>query len=166
MNCCHNVWSERRFDELPTLPCHSKLCPQQSLRCCCSENNDYYRLYQSNLCLKPGPASGDLLCVRLFMNPALSSWFPFEVFDNICDISLRAIYACFFKCGIEQSSSRTYKWFTCEIFFVTRLFANKNNFGSRPAFAKNSLRASLPKITGFAISGSFFKQWKCRLLRN
>src|SRR6266498_5414785 len=166
MNSCHNVWSKCGFEKLPTLLCHSKLWPQQSLSCGRAESNDYLGLYQSNLCLKPRPASGDLLRVGLFMNPALSPWFPFEMFDNICDISLGAINTSFFKCCIEQFSSRAYKWFTREILFVTRLFANKKNLRTTAAFAKNSLCASLPKIAGFAISSSFFKRWKCKLFRN
>jgi hypothetical protein len=44
-----------------------------------------------------------------------------------------------------------------EVFFVAGLFADKKNFSAPRAFAEDGLRATLPEIASFAISGRIAK---------
>ena len=98
------------------------------------------------------------------MNTTFAARLPFEVLDDVGEVSLRAIDASFFERIVEQTSCRANKWFALEIFFVTGLFADEKNFSATRAFAKDSLRATLPEVAGFAVSSSVTKRFK-RFLR-
>src|ERR1700750_3377520 len=99
--------------------------------------------------MQPGTTGSYLLGIRFFMNPAFAPRFPFEMFDYIGDISLRAVNAGFFQGAVKQSSGGTNKRFPAEILFVARLFTNEHDPGPATAVAKNSLCPSLPEIAGF-----------------
>jgi hypothetical protein len=91
------------------------------------------------------------------MNAAFATRFPFEMFDNIGDVSLRPIDARLDKRIIKQPTGGTNERLAREIFFVAWLFADEHDCRALASFAEDSLRASFPKVAGFAIGRGRFE---------
>jgi hypothetical protein len=91
------------------------------------------------------------------MNAAFATRFPFEMFDNIGDVSLRTIETSFVERAIKQAAGGTNKRFAREIFFIAWLFADKQNCGTFASFAEDSLRSPFPKVASFAIGRRSFE---------
>ena len=68
---------------------------EQGLRCGRAETNDDVRLYQTDFGFQPGTAGSDLARIGFFVNAAFTAWFPFEMLDDIGDVSFAAIDAGF-----------------------------------------------------------------------
>ena len=90
------------------------------------------------------------------MDAAFAARFPFEMFDNIRDVGLFAIDARRFHRIVEQATGWSDERFAREIFFVTRLLADKQDVCSPGTFAKNRLRSFLPEVAGTAAGGCVF----------
>ena len=91
------------------------------------------------------------------MNAALASWFPFEMLDDVGDISFLTINAGFFKGFVEQFAGWTNKRFAFEVFIVAGLLTNEEDFGIASARAKDGLRAAFIEIASLAIGRGFTK---------
>jgi hypothetical protein len=107
----------------------------------------------------------EISCVWFFMNTTLAARFPFEMLDDVGDVSLRAINVSFFECIVKQTTCWANKGFALEVFFITWLFADEENFSATRAFAKDRLRATLPEVAGFAVGSGVTKRFKRFLLR-
>lgn len=116
------------------------------------QRDNNFGLDQYNLGLEPGMTGGNFLRVRLLVDPAFSPRLPFEVFDNISDVSLRTIDSGFLEGRIEQPSGWADEGFTGKIFFIARLFPNEHYAGPKASLAKNGLSAPQPKIASLAVS--------------
>src|SRR5437764_1157708 len=106
-----------------------------------------------------GACRGEAIVVG-FDDVVLLCALTFVLLEHVGEVRLRAIDASFFERIVEQTSCRANKWFALEIFFVTGLFADEKNFSATRAFAKDSLRASLPEVAGFAVGSSVTKRFK------
>jgi hypothetical protein len=87
------------------------------------------------------------------VNAAFAARLPFEVFDNIGDVSLFAIDTCLLERAIKQTAGWTDERFAGEILLVARLFADKHDACATAPFAENGLRSFLPEIAGLAAGG-------------
>jgi len=72
---------------LSALFADSEFWIQQRLSRSGAEANDDFGFNQTNLSLKPRPASGNFSGVRFFMNASLAARFPFEMLDDVGDVS-------------------------------------------------------------------------------
>ena len=86
-----------------------------------------FGLTNSDFSLEPGTASRDFAGIGFLMNAAFSAGFPFEMFDNIGDVSLRTIDTGFVQRIVKKSAGGADKRFAREIFFVAWLFADEND---------------------------------------
>ena len=69
----------------------AKLWTEQCLGGSGAQGHDYFWFDDGNLRLEPGTASRNFLSVWFFMDASFAARLPLEMFDNICDVSLRAI---------------------------------------------------------------------------
>jgi hypothetical protein len=83
---------------LAALPGDFEFGPKQSLGGSGSEANDHLGFDQTDFGFEPGTAGSDFASIRLFVNATFAARFPFEMFDYVGDVSLRAIDA-----GFDQS---------------------------------------------------------------
>ena len=81
------------------------------------------------------------------MNSALSSRLPLKMLHRIGDVHFLAINPGFFECLIHDFPCRSDEWFACDIFVITRLFADEHNRRALWAFSKHRLRGALVKMT-------------------
>src|SRR6266498_3008750 len=153
MNGGHYVGSKSGFYKLSTLFGYAKFWAEQCLSCGGAENHNYLWLNKCDLGLEPGTASRNFLSVRFFVDAAFATRLPLEMFDNISDVSLRAVDAGFFQGVIEQATGGTNEWMASEIFFIAGLFADEHDHRAAAPFAEDGLRASFPEVAGFAIGG-------------
>src|SRR6478672_9421262 len=121
----HEVGRKSRFNELAPLFGDAKFWTEQSLRRGGAEGHNYFWFDYGDFSLEPGTASRDFAGVGFFMNAAFATRFPFEMFDNIGDVSLRTIETSFVERAIKQTAGRTDKRFAREIFFIAWLFADE-----------------------------------------
>ena len=73
----------------------------------------------------------------------------------IRDINLFAIDSGFFERLIHDFPSGSYKWFTGDIFGISRLFADQHDRCALGTFAKHRLRRALVEVTRRALSRRF-----------
>jgi len=149
----HYVRRESGLNEFPTLFGDAKFRTEQRLSSSGAERNDHLRFDDGYLGFKPGTTGGNFLTVRFFMNAPFATRFPLEVFDNIRDVGLRTIDAGLGKRVVKKPAGWTNERFAREIFFVTRLLADKQDGGATTPFAEHCLSAAFPKVTRFAIGG-------------
>src|SRR6266550_4867534 len=121
----HDVGCESRFNKLAPLFGDAKFRTEQRLRRGGAEGHNYFWFDYSDFSLEPGTASRDFAGVGFFMNAAFATRFPFEMFDNIGDVSLRTIDTRLDEGIIKKPSCGTDERFTREIFFVAWLFADE-----------------------------------------
>lgn len=156
MNGSHHVRGEGGFEKFAALFGDAKLWAEQRLGRSRTERHDHVRFDNRELGFEPGAAGSDLGGVGFLVNAAFAARFPFEVFDNIGDVSLFAFDACFPQRAIKQAAGRTDKRFSGEVFFVAGLFADKHYASAAAPFTKNGLRSFLPEIAGLATGGGSF----------
>ena len=148
----HYIRSQCRFEELAALFSNSKLGTEQRLRGRRTERHDHRWFDDGKFRFEPGPTRGNLECVWFFVYAPFAARLPFEMFDNIGDVSLFAIDAGVLQRLIEQTTGWSDEGFARQIFFVARLFADKQHDRPPSAFAENGLCSAFPKIATFAIS--------------
>src|SRR4051812_37865904 len=123
----HYVRGESGLDEFAALFGDAKFRPQQRLSSGGAESHDHFRFDYSDLSFEPWTAGPDLLPVRFFVNAAFATWFPFEMFDHIGDVSLPSIDSGLFERIVKQTAGWTNKRFALEVFFIARLFTDKHD---------------------------------------
>ena len=163
MDCSHHKRCNRRFNKLAAMLRDAKVAPEQGLRRGRSEANHNPRLKDRDFRIQPWTAGGNLSGIGLFVNTALASRLPFEVFDRIGHINFRSIDSCFHQSFVEQCSGGTDKWLALEVFLVPGLFPYKNHFGVWSALAKDRLRSALPKVASLAVFCRFLQRRDSRV---
>jgi hypothetical protein len=92
------------------------------------------------------------------VDTAFAAWFPFEVFDNIGDVSLFAIDAGCFECIVEQATRWANERSARKIFFVAGLLTYKHDFHAPGPLAKDGLRPGFPEVAGLAMGCGAFER--------
>src|SRR6266508_2113898 len=151
MNGGHYERSKSGFYKFSTLFGYAKFWAEQCLSCSGAEDYNYLWFNKRDLGFEPRTASRNFLSVRFFMDAAFATRLPFKMFDNICDVSLRAIDTRFVERIIKKPTGGTNEGMSLKIFFIAGLFANEHDHRAAAAFAEDGLRASFPEVAGFAI---------------
>src|SRR6267143_5034597 len=99
----HYVGSEGRFDKFAALFGDAKFWTKQRLRRSGAEGDNNFWFDYSDFSLEPGTASRDFAGVWFLLNAAFATRFPFEMFDNIGDVSLRPVDTGLDQCVIKQT---------------------------------------------------------------
>src|SRR4030095_16032312 len=121
----HYMRSESGFSELSALFGHTKFCAEQGLSRGGAEGHNHFRFYYRDLSLEPGTACGNFLSVRFFVDAAFATRLPLKMFDNISDVSLRAINSSFDERLIKKPAGGTDERFSSEILFIARLLSDE-----------------------------------------
>lgn len=133
-----------RVEKLPPLPGDEEVFPPQGLGGSRAEGDDQFRSQDSKLGLKPWATGGDFAGIRLLVEAALSGRLPLEMLHCIGDVGFPSIEAGGFENTIEESSRRTDKGFSFDVFPVSRNFADQDDLRVFGSFAKDGLGAVLP----------------------
>src|SRR5882672_1958803 len=149
----HYVRSKSGFDEFSALFGYAKCWTEQRLGRSGAESHNHLWLDQRDFGLEPGTASSNFLSIGFFVNAAFATRLPFEMFDNISDVSLRAIDTRFVERIIKKPTGGTNEGLSRKIFFIAGLFADKHHHSAATAFAEDSLRTSFPEVASFAAGG-------------
>src|SRR5205085_5829971 len=115
-----------RLQNFAALASNAKLRSEDRLRRRRAHANEQARPNDSELRFEPGPARSDLARVRLLVDAALATRFPFEMLHRVGDVNLRPIDPRFLERAIENFSRRTDEWFAGEVFLVAWLFAQQH----------------------------------------
>src|SRR4051812_40661226 len=94
-------------DELPVLRADTKASTEQSLSRRGAKAHEDLRSDQLELGFEPGKARADLSRVGLLVQTALTARHPFEVLDDVADVSLLSLDARLLKRTVEQVPRRT-----------------------------------------------------------
>lgn len=148
-------WRESERKDPSSLLCYAKCSPQESLRRGGSKTHDQLRMYQLDLRFEPRHTGPDLGRIRLCVNPPLATRLPFEVLDNIGDISSGAIDARFGQSLIEDFSRGPDERMTGKVLVIAGLLPCQQQIGLRETFAEYSLRSTLPERTCLTTSRDF-----------
>jgi hypothetical protein len=84
------------------------------------------------------------------MDPALPARLPLKMFHRVRHKDLGSVDASLFKRSIHNFAGGTNERLTRDVFVIPRLFAYQHHRCAFVAFAKNSLRRALIKMTGRA----------------
>jgi len=87
----HYVGRQSGFEKLAALFGHAKFWTKQRLGRGGAKRHYHFRFDECNLSFEPGTAGRDFLRVGFFMNTTFAARLPLEMFDDIGDVSLRAI---------------------------------------------------------------------------
>src|SRR5581483_12293760 len=98
----HHQGSQRRRHKLSALARDPKFLSEQRPGRCGSETNDDAGPDERDFGIQPGPAGADLFCVRLAVNPTLSTRLPFEVLYNIFGVNLAPVDSDLIQNGIKK----------------------------------------------------------------
>src|SRR6185369_2741457 len=146
MNGGHHIRSESGFNELSALFGHKKFWAEQGLSCGGAEGHNHFWFDYSDLSLKPGTTGGDFLSIRFFVDAAFATRLPLKMFDNIGDVSLRAIDSSFYEGFIEEPTGGADERFSSEILFIARLLSDKQHRRAAATFTEDGLRSELPEV--------------------
>ena len=100
------------------------------------------------------------------MDAALPALFEFEVFDRVRNIDLAPVDGGIAKRTVEQLARRSDKRVPLQVFFVSRLLANHENFGFGRPFAEDGLRGMEIEIAAVASLHALLQDGQSLLLRN
>jgi hypothetical protein len=77
---------------------------------------------------------------------------PFEMFNNVRNVDLRAVDASLIQSLIQNFPRRSDEWMPGQVFLISRLFAYEHYLGLRWTFSENRLRGIFPEIAGPTIT--------------
>lgn len=119
--------------------------------------NDLY------LSTQPRRASPDLDHIWLFVKPAFTARrrLPFEMFHDICHVSLFSIDAGLFQSTVKKAARGTDKGVPFDVLFITGNFTDEHQVGRNFSLTKNRLRADLIKLTALTIGGRISQRRIC-----
>jgi hypothetical protein len=110
-----------------------------------AQANEGFRMNDPNLCFQPWPAGSDLSRGGLFMDAAVSPWFPFKVFNGVCNITIGASNPCLRQRPVEKFSSGPDQRPSFAVFMISRLLTNQHDSGRRFAVTEDCLRRIFPE---------------------
>jgi hypothetical protein len=116
--------------------------------------------------VEPRPARANLLHVRLFVNPALPSRLPLEVFDHVGEIHATPFDVRLYQSFVEHSTCRADEGSPLDVLSVAGLLTNEHDLGGPRALSEHGLRAGLPQIACPAGGGSLSQRRQTATYRN
>src|SRR5947209_17113027 len=125
---------------------HAEITSQNSLGGSCSQQDDYFRLHNSDLGIQPGTAGRDLRSAGLLMNAALAARLPLEMLHNVGYVHVFAVNTGFSQSFIQHRACRSHKWPSGKVFFISRLLAYHHHSRAAAAFTEDGLCAQLPQV--------------------
>ena len=152
MHSCYDVWSQGRLHEL-AMPSHNaEILAQQGLRGSGAQAHQNFRFHYRELCVQPGTAGIDLPVARFLVDASFSAliWRPVEMLHHIRNIYITSRDANLCQSLIKQPSGRTHEGMTSEIFSISGLLANEDDFSMCAPFAEHRLGGSFPKVASLA----------------
>ena len=123
-----------------------KLGPRSAWAAVAPEAHEDLRLDQAQLRIQPRPAGGDLLEIRLLVDPALASRLPVEVFHDVRDVHLVAVDAGLVQRPVEQLAGRADERPPLDVLPIARLFADEYDLRLGGALAEDRLGCPLPEV--------------------
>src|SRR5256884_2453753 len=152
MHSCYDVWRQGRLHEL-AMPSHNaEILAQQGLRGGSAQAHQNFRFHYRELCVQPGTAGIDLPVARFLVDASFSAliWRPVEMLHHIRNIYITSRDANLCQSLIQQLSGRTHEGMTSEIFSISGLLANEDDFSMCAPFAEHRLGGSFPKVASLA----------------
>ncbi len=154
MHSGDNVRCEFVRDQFSASFRHFERTTQQALRGRRTQANDDFRLDNGDFGFQPRPARKNFHLVRLSVNSPFAARLPFEVLHRVGDIDLATIDSRDIESLVENTTRWPNERPSFQVFFIARLFANKEHSGLAATFAENCLCAELIEIATGASSGS------------
>lgn len=166
VNSGHDVWSKRRWHELPSVLRDAEFPAKQRLRRRSAETNDHLRMSHPNLSLQPRTACFNFGISWLLVNPALTAFGrrPAEMFHSIGHINIFKTNSSLVERFVENPPRGPDKRVAGHVFFVTRLFSDQHDRRMRITFSENRLRGIFPQVATSALSGCVSKAFDRRFL--
>src|SRR5262245_47906204 len=124
---------------------------EERLRRSCPQTHDRLWFDDRQFHVQPGPAGGDMVRTRLFVDAPLAARLPVEVFHDVGDVDLLTIQACRFERAIEQLTGGADERTARSIFLIPRLFADEHHPRPPGAFSEDRLRGPLPQLAGMTV---------------
>ena len=143
MNRGDDARSEFRLEAVTAGFTDAKIGAEQRLSRGCSKTYDHRRLDAGNFFFEPGPARPDFHGVGFSMKAPFAARHPFEMFHNVCDVSLAAIDLGPGEALIQQAASRADKRAPRQILLVAWRLANEHQPRVSGPFAENRLGRAL-----------------------
>ena len=106
MNGYEYIFSQEGRQRVPPSARDTDSRAQYCARSGGAQANEGFRMNDPNLCLQPWSARQRPLAGRAFMDAAFSLWFPFKVFNGVCNITIGASNPCLRQRPVEKFSSR------------------------------------------------------------
>src|SRR5438309_770285 len=135
----NHVRRQFRFRKFASLAANAEIFSEQGLRGGGPKTNQNLWFHECDLGVQPRSTCVDFRCARFFVNATFASFIshPLKVLNYIRDVDFASLDACLSQRAIEEQPRRTDKGPTCEIFSISRLFANEHHLGGRYAFTEN-----------------------------
>src|SRR5439155_18592880 len=152
MHSCHNVRRQGRLHHLATPPHDAEILAWQGLRGSGAQAHQNFRFHYRELCVQPGTAGIDLPVARFLVDASFSAliWRPVEMLYHIRNIYITSRDADLCQGLVQQLSGRTHERMTSEIFSISGLLANEDDFSMCVPFAEHRLGSSFPKVASLA----------------
>src|SRR5438445_11645435 len=152
MHSCHDVRRQGRLHELATPSHNAEILAQQGLRSSSAQANQNFRFHCRELRSQPETASIDLPVAWFLVDAPFSALVrrPVEMLHHIRNIYITSRDANLCQSLIQQLSGRTHERMTSEIFSISGLLANEDDFSMCVPFAEHRLGSSFPKVASLA----------------
>ena len=111
---------------------------------CGAKQDDNVRPGDADFRIQPGTAGANLDGVGLLMDAALAPRLPFEVLDDVSHVDFIAVNSGSGQSLIQNSTCRSDKGASREIFFVPGLLAHQHDARMSAALAEDGLGSTLP----------------------
>src|SRR5437867_3649632 len=145
MHSCYDVWRQGRLHELAMLSHNAEILAQQGLRGSSAQAHQNFRFHCRELRIQPGTAGIDLPVARFLVDAPFSTliWRPVEMLHHIRNIYITSRDANLCQSLIKQPSGWTHERMTSEIFSISGLLANEDDFSMCVPFAEHRLGSSV-----------------------
>src|SRR5437763_6189566 len=137
MHCRERARRQSKGHEPAAVSGHPKSPAEQGLRRGRAERHDDLRFDDADLRLEPRKAGLDFDRARFAVNAPRTARHPFEMFDDIGDVSLLAVDPRLHETAVQQPSRWSYEGVAGKILAVARLLADQHDPGSLRAFTEH-----------------------------
>src|SRR2546426_1503788 len=130
MHSCHDVRRQGRLHELATPSHNAEILAQQGLRSSSAQAHQNFRFHCRELRIQPETAGIDLPVAWFLVDAPFSALVrrPVEMLHHIRNIYITSRDANLCQSLIQQLSGRTHEGMTSEIFSISGLLANEDDF--------------------------------------
>ena len=99
------------------------------------------------------------------MDTPFAAPLPFEVLDGVRDVNVVALDPRLLECAIEKFAGRPDKWFSGQVFLISRLFAQEHKPHVFRSFAEDGLGRAFVNMARRATLGRFRHRRQARCFR-